>query len=152
VPLTLKQFKYAFANTLSDQEAAQIYEEQYVPAATSVLFEVAFADLNPRTVVRADFEKADRAPMLFIAGEHDHVVPPSAVKANVKKYGKSKAVTDYKEFPGRTHYIAGQEGWEEVADYALDWVIAHTAPVELNGNAPLGNRQAQSAARSCQRI
>lgn len=135
VPLTLKQFTYAFANTLSEQEAERIYEEHYIPAAASVLFEVAFADLNPRTVVRADFGKDDRAPMLFIAGEYDHVVPPTAAKANAKKYASSKAITEYKEFPGRTHYLAGQEGWEEIADYALDWAIAHTAPATRNGRA-----------------
>ena len=28
---------------------------------------------------------------------------------------------EYKEFPGRSHFTVGQEGWEEVAHYALDW-------------------------------
>ena len=46
-------------------------------------------------------------------------------------YGKSKAVVDYKEFPGRPHFTAGAPGWEEVADYALEWATRHTgAPAE----------------------
>jgi hypothetical protein len=32
-------------------------------------------------------------------------------------------VTDFKEFPGRSRYTLGHEGWEEVADYALDWAV-----------------------------
>jgi pimeloyl-ACP methyl ester carboxylesterase len=133
---------------MSETEAARIYEEQYVPAAASVLFEVAFADLNPRTVVRADFSKDDRAPLLFIAGEFDHVVPPSAARANANKYGKSNAVTEFKEFPGRTHFIAGQQGWEEVADYALDWAIAHTLPGPQNGRASLGKQAIRTTAKA----
>ena len=34
---------------------------------------------------------------------------------NYKLYKKSKAITDYKEFPNRSHYILGESGWEEVA-------------------------------------
>ena len=49
------------------------------------------------------------------------VSPPSVVKANFNLYRKSSAVTDYKEFPERTHFTLGQTGWEEVADYALTW-------------------------------
>jgi hypothetical protein len=51
----------------------------------------------------------------------DHISPPSVVKADYKLYDKSKAVTDYKEYPERTHYTLGQDGWEEVADFAIDW-------------------------------
>jgi hypothetical protein len=39
----------------------------------------------------------------------------------------SKSVTDYKEFPGRSHYTVGQDGWEEVADYALEWAVQQAA-------------------------
>lgn len=40
---------------------------------------------------------------------------------------KSKAITDHKEFPGRTHYTLGQDGWEEVAEFALTWASDHAA-------------------------
>ena len=39
----------------------------------------------------------------------------------MRAYRKSTAVTEYKEFPGRTHFIIAQPGWQEVADYALAW-------------------------------
>ncbi len=43
----------------------------------------------------------------------------------VEHYRHAKTVTDYKEFEGRSHYIVGQDGWEEVADYALAWATEH---------------------------
>jgi len=49
------------------------------------------------------------------------------VEANFKLYRKSKAVTEYKEFPERTHYTLGQDGWEGVADFALEWALRHSA-------------------------
>ena len=36
-------------------------------------------------------------------------------------------MTALKEFPERTHFTLGQKGWEEVADYALDWALAHAS-------------------------
>jgi pimeloyl-ACP methyl ester carboxylesterase len=72
-----------------------------------------------------NFENDDRAPLLFIAGGEDHIMPPSVNKSNVKHYEKSSALTEYKEFPGRSHFTVGQAGWEEVADYALTWAVEH---------------------------
>jgi pimeloyl-ACP methyl ester carboxylesterase len=121
-PLNPKQFHYAFANTLTREESDEIRDRYHVPAANRVLFQVAFASLNPRTPVAVDFNRADRPPMHFIGFENDHVVPPKAIRHNAAKY-KAKAV-DYKEFPNRPHF-PGVPGWEEVADYALDWAEPH---------------------------
>jgi hypothetical protein len=45
----------------------------------------------------------------------------------VKKYKKSgsPAIVDYKTYPGRTHRLVSQDGWEEIADYALEWATTH---------------------------
>ncbi len=64
----------------------------------------------------------------MIAGGEDHLQPPSVNASNAKHQAKSGAVTEYREFPGRSHYTIGQDGWEEVADYALSWATAHAAP------------------------
>jgi hypothetical protein len=60
----------------------------------------------------------------MIAGEKDHIMPASLNRTNYRRYLKGPSVTAFKEFPGRAHYsvIAGK-GWEEVADYALDWAV-----------------------------
>ncbi len=39
----------------------------------------------------------------------------------------NRSATEYKEYPGRAHFIAGEDGWEEVADYALAWSTEHAA-------------------------
>jgi alpha-beta hydrolase superfamily lysophospholipase len=66
--------------------------------------------------------------MLFIAGSNDRVVPAAVNRANIRKYAGSGAITEYKEFAGRTHNLVGGKGWEEVADYAIDWAVRHTRP------------------------
>ncbi len=125
-----EQFHYAFTNTLSEEESAEVYERYAVPGPGRVLWQGALANFNPHTPDRVDFHNDDRAPVLLIAGGVDHVVPASVDRQMAKKRGKSAAVTEYKEFPGRSHFTIGQEGWEEVADYALDWATEHaTDPV-----------------------
>jgi alpha-beta hydrolase superfamily lysophospholipase len=94
-----------------------------VPAANRVLFEGAMANFNPKAPTKVDFHKDDRSPLLVISGGADHVIPAKVAKANYKLQNKSKATTAYREFPGRSHFTVGQDGWEEVADYALDWAL-----------------------------
>jgi pimeloyl-ACP methyl ester carboxylesterase len=128
VALTPEQFHYRFTNTLSPEESARVYERYAVPGAAQVLFDGALENLEPRPALRVDPAKDDRAPLLLIAGGSDHVAPASLNRANYNLYRKSNAVTDYREFPGRSHYTLGQDGWEDVADYALDWATQHPTP------------------------
>jgi hypothetical protein len=72
-----------------------------------------------------DFRNGDRAPLLFIAGSEDNLMRPAVNESNVKHYRHTNSVTDYKKFPGRSHYTVGQDGWEEVADYALGWATEY---------------------------
>jgi pimeloyl-ACP methyl ester carboxylesterase len=125
VPLTFEEFHYAFTNTMSDADARAAFDRYAVPGPGRVLWEGAFANFNPRTPLQVDFKNEDRAPLLLIAGGDDHVVPAVVDKATSRRYRRSAAVTEYKEFPGRSHYTIGQDGWEEVADYALNWAIDH---------------------------
>jgi len=127
IPLTPEQFHYAFTNNLSEDESLAVYNRYAVPGPDHVLFQAAFANFNPHAATAVDFENNRRAPLLFISGGKDHVSPASVVEANFKLYRKSSAVTEYKEFPERTHYTLGQDGWEEVADYALDWAVNHAS-------------------------
>jgi alpha-beta hydrolase superfamily lysophospholipase len=123
VSLTPKQFHYAFTNTLSEQESAVVYDRYHVPGPGRVLFEAALANLNPKAPTRVDFGNGRRRPLLLIAGGADHVVPAAVNHENFRRY-RSAALTEYREFPGRSHYTLGQEGWQEVADYAIEWVSA----------------------------
>lgn len=133
VPLTPEQFHYAFTNNLSETESAGVYERYAVPGPDHVLFQAALANFNPHAATAVDFQNENRAPLLLIAGGSDHVSPPAVVEANFRLYGKSKAVTEYRDFPGRTHYTLGQDGWEEVADFALSWAESHTRQAAAGG-------------------
>jgi alpha-beta hydrolase superfamily lysophospholipase len=123
--LTQEQFHYAFGNNLTEGESLKAYERYAVPGPDHILFQGAFANFNPNSPTTVNFHNDDRAPLLLIAGGKDHVAPAAVTKANLKLYRKSAAVTDFKEFPERSHYTLGEPGWEEVADYALTWAEEH---------------------------
>ena len=127
VALSLEEFRYAFTNTLSEEESQAAYERYAVPGPGRVLFQVALANFNPHAATSVDFHNDDRAPLLFIAGGKDHVSPAALNESNARRYLESKAVTVYEEFPLRSHFTLGEKGWEQVADYALTWAIENTA-------------------------
>jgi alpha-beta hydrolase superfamily lysophospholipase len=133
VPLTPEQFHYAFTNTMTAAESRDAYERYHVPAAGGVLFEGALANLNPRAATKVDFANPNRAPLLFVAGGADRVIPPAVNKENARRYRRSSALTAYREFPGRSHFTVGQPGWEEVADYALSWALNPTVAGRVPG-------------------
>jgi pimeloyl-ACP methyl ester carboxylesterase len=136
VSITAKQFHYRFTNHLTLEQSAPLYDRYCVPGAGHVLFEGATANFSKSAATKVNFGNDQRAPLLFIAGGLDHVSPPSINKSNAHKYRKSTAITDYKEFAGRSHFTIGQTGWEEVADYALDWAVTKATKSEV----PSGNR------------
>jgi pimeloyl-ACP methyl ester carboxylesterase len=125
--LSAEQFHWAFANTLSEADAKAVYDAQYIPGPAKPLFEGATANLNPKAASKVDVKRDDRAPLLLMVGSEDHIVPPAIARANHKLYRHSTAITELKEWPGRSHFIAGEPGWEEVADYALGFAERVTA-------------------------
>jgi pimeloyl-ACP methyl ester carboxylesterase len=123
-PLTPKQFHWCFTNALSEEDSAAVRERYYIPGAARPFFQAGLANFNPNAVTKVDYKNPNRAPLLFITGTEDRISPPSVNRANLKKQKKAPSATEYKEYPGRCHF-PGQDGWEEVADYALDWTVRH---------------------------
>ncbi len=114
--ISLKRFKYAFVNKLPEAEQQAAYDRFVVPES--------------RNVPRSSTGKAGKIafgkkhnPLLIVAGGNDHIIPPSLNKSNFEKYSDKNSRTDFKEFPGRTHFIIGQEKWQEVAEYCEDWIM-----------------------------
>jgi hypothetical protein len=83
VPLTFEQFRYGFANAVSEEEAKDLYETYAVPGSGEPIFQAAAANLNPWTEAKVDTKNPDRGPLLIIEGEEDHTVPVSIAKASV---------------------------------------------------------------------
>lgn len=122
VSLTPDEFRYGFANAVSEGEAADLYERWSIPAPARPLFQAAFANFNPRAATKVATRNSTRGPLLLMAGEKDHTVPPAITRGTLKLYRGSGAVTELKEMPGRGHSLTIDSGWREVADASLGWL------------------------------
>lgn len=121
VVMTPKRFHYTFCNTMTRQASDDAFEQYVVPESRNV----------PRSTLskqaHIDF-RAPHVPLLLMAGDSDHLTPLSLVKKNARAYKAPGSLADFKEFSNRSHFICNQDGWEEVADYALDWLTQVLAP------------------------
>ncbi len=122
IPLTFEQFRFAFANAVSEAEAKQLYETFAVPAPGLPLFQAAAANLNPWTEARVDTTNPDRGPLLIIDGEKDNTVPWAIANASYKRQKRNPGVTEIKKIAGRGHALTIDSGWREVAEVALAFV------------------------------
>ena len=122
VPLTYEQFRYGFANAVSEEEAHELYETFAVPASGTPLFQAATANLNPWTEAKVDTKNPDRGPLLLIAGEKDNTAPFAITNASYKKQKQNEGVTEIVEMPNRGHGLVIDSGWREVADKALAFI------------------------------
>ena len=122
ITLTLDQFKYGWANALTDEEAEQLYETYHVAAPGAALMQMANANLNPFTEAKVDPGNPDRGPLLIIDGEKDHTVPWAIANAAYNKQKKNEAVTEIKAVPNRGHSLTIDSGWREVAELSLSFV------------------------------
>jgi non-heme chloroperoxidase len=133
VPLTYEQFRYSFANAVSEDEAKDLYETFAVPGSGVPLFQAAAANLNPRTEAKVDTGNPDRGPLLIISGEKDHTVPWAIANASYKQQKDNPAVTEIIEIPGRGHALIIDSGWREVAGTALTFVQRFIQPGPATG-------------------
>lgn len=125
VGFTPEQWHYAFTNTFDEAESRRLWERYHIPASGRILFNSVLANFEPGPQdTWVDYNNDDRAPLLFISGSEDHLMPPKVQRSNAKHY-KSATITEVKEFEGFAHLLPAQEGWEEIADYALDWAVEH---------------------------
>ena len=125
VGYTYEQWRYVFTNTFDESAARAAYDRYHVPASGGIFWDSVLANFIPGPQeIAVDYRNDERAPLLFISGSEDHLMPPAVQRSNAKHY-KSNAITEIKEFPGRSHLMPAQQGWEEVADYALAWAEEH---------------------------
>lgn len=119
VTLTCDQFRYGFANAVSEEEARALYEAHHVAGPGRPLFQAATANLGTGKATRVDVRNPERGPLLVISGERDHIVPRAIAHAAYRLQSKNAGRTEFREIPGRGHSLVIDEGWGEVADAAL---------------------------------
>jgi pimeloyl-ACP methyl ester carboxylesterase len=122
VTLTLDQFRYGWANALSDDEARQLHDTFHVAGPGAPLFQAATANLNPLTEAKVDSKNPERGPLLIVSGEKDHTVPWAIANASFKHQRRNSGVTEIVEIKNRGHALTIDSGWREVADTALAFV------------------------------
>jgi non-heme chloroperoxidase len=122
VTLTRDQFKYGWANALTDEEARQLYDTYHVAAPGVALMQMANANLNPWTEAKLDPKNSERGPLLIIEGEVDHTVAPAIANASYKRQQRNPGVTEMVTIPNRGHALTIDSGWREVCDRALAFV------------------------------
>jgi pimeloyl-ACP methyl ester carboxylesterase len=126
VPLTFEQFRYAFANAVSEEEAHRLHDTYAVPAPGAPLFQAATANFNPWTEAKVDIDNPDRGPLLVISGEKDHTVPHAISAAAYKRQLHNPGLTEFTEIPDRGHSLTIDHGWRDVAETALAFVQRFT--------------------------
>ena len=120
------QWNYAFTNTFPEDEARRLYERYAVPVSGGILFESALANLTPgHSGTWVNYQNDERAPLLFVSGSEDNIMPPKVQWSNAAHYKSPKTVTEVVEFGGKPHLLPAAPGWEEIADYVLAWALRH---------------------------
>ncbi len=122
VPLSYAQFRFAFANAVSELEAQALYRDFAVPAPGAPLFQAATANINPWTQVQVDTLNQERGPLLVVSGEKDNTVPWAMAHAAFRQQQVNPGLTEIVEIPGRGHSLTIDSGWHEVADTVLAFV------------------------------
>ena len=104
------------------------YERYHVPASGRILWDSVLANLEPgHQGTWVDYKNDARAPLLFISGTEDHLMPPRdpAVQRQALQVEHDHRDQGVRRQP---HLLPSPDGWEEVADYALDWALEHARP------------------------
>jgi pimeloyl-ACP methyl ester carboxylesterase len=109
-------FAKNFANTLTPADQKAAYDDYVVPTSSRIFYQAAGMI---GTGVKV---KARKQPLLVIAAEHDRTVTPYLAHAIYNVQKKAPSRTDFHQFADRSHFLAGEKGWEEVAQYTLNWL------------------------------
>lgn len=110
-----KWYDNAFFNTTPEAEREKAFEKYAVPESFKISRQLV---LNSYSNI--DFKKP-HAPLLFIGGSQDHIFPSTLTQNIAGRYKDTNSRVDVKIFEGKSHFICGEKGWENVADFVLDW-------------------------------
>lgn len=113
--MSFKQWQYAFTNGMPAAEQRAAYRDFAIPESKRLSRDGLTA------AAKIDFARP-HAPLLFLAGSTDHIIPASLNYSNYRRYQHAGSVTAYRELPGRNHFVLGQPGWREDALCVMTWL------------------------------
>ena len=116
------EFRYAFVHTMPHDKARAIWDAQIVPDSGRPFFEAALSAFDRTSPASVNFANPERPPLLVVAGEADRAIPLRVARRIFRAHQASPAHTAFRSFPGRTHWLIAQDGWEEVAQACVDWI------------------------------
>ena len=113
VGFTFEQWRYAFTNTFSEEEGRRLYERYHVPASGNVFWGSVLANIHPgHDDTYVNYKNRDRAPLLFISGSEDHLMPPKiqALERQALQSGRHDHRGQGVRGPRTPHALAGGMG------------------------------------------
>lgn len=122
-------FRKRFAQLVPEGQADDLYDRYIVPTPGKVYWDGIVNNIPIR------WDNPDRPPLLLIGGELDLIADASMTQAIYEKQKQAPSLTEVKICPGRSHWTLLDPGWEEVADFALDWAVRNAR------RAKAGDRQ-----------
>ncbi|MFN3558690.1 MAG: alpha/beta hydrolase [Brevundimonas sp.] len=116
-PYAMSRERWAdrFANAAPPELQTRSYDSYVIPAPGRVFYQAAFwlgTRIEPRRRTQ---------PLLITSGDRDRLVTPYLSRAAFRQQSRSPAPTDFHRFPGRSHLLIAEPGWEEVAQVCIRW-------------------------------
>jgi pimeloyl-ACP methyl ester carboxylesterase len=105
-----------FAQTVPPAEVDAMYDRYIVPTPGKVYWDGLILAAG-----KIRWDNPDRAPLLLIGGGIDLIAEAKMTEAMFEKQKRAPSKTELKIYPDRSHWTCTEPGWEEVADFALDW-------------------------------
>src|SRR5262245_5552413 len=114
--MSRKFFSTRFAQTVPPAQVDAMYDRYMVPTPGKIYWDGLVSAAG-----KIRWDNPNRAPLLLIGGGIDLIAQAKMAKAMVEKQKQVATITELKIYPHGAHWTCLQAGWEEVADFALDW-------------------------------
>jgi pimeloyl-ACP methyl ester carboxylesterase len=115
--LTFAEVSYSMLNLMPPEGRRSTYDK-FVYESGRAASEIGFWIFDSKGGAKVDESKVT-CPVLIIAGEKDRIHPGSVTRKIAEKY---KRVATYKEFSGHGHWVIGEPGWQQIAEYIEEWL------------------------------
>ena len=136
VGLSFEEWTYAFTNTYTEEQSRDVLRPVPRPGVGPRAHRLGARQLPAgHQDAWVDFRNPDRAPLLFLSGSEDHIMPPSVQASNAQHYRGPGTLTEHETYEGRPHLMVAGPGWEEIADRALEWARPRRVAVPCDVSA-----------------